>query len=67
MPAGSIKTLVSERGFGFITPENGGEDVFFHFSVLEGVSFEALRAGDQVEYESEPGDKGPKAIVVKKR
>jgi len=67
MPAGSIKKIVSDRGFGFIVPEGGGEDVFFHFSALEGVNFEALGEGDQVEYEAESGDKGPKAIVVRKR
>ncbi len=67
MPVGSIKRIVSNRGFGFIVPESGGEDVFFHFSTLEGVNFEALGEGDQVEYEAERGDKGPKATVVRKR
>ncbi|MBS3756348.1 MAG: cold shock domain-containing protein [Desulfobacterales bacterium] len=67
MSGGSIKKVVSDRGFGFIIPEGGGEDVFFHVSALEGVKIEALGEGDQVEYEAEIGDKGPKATVVRKR
>ena len=67
MPEGSIKKIVSDRGFGFIIPEEGGDDVFFHVSVLEGVKIEALGEGDQMEYEMEIGDKGPKATVVKKK
>ncbi len=67
MPIGSIKKIVSDRGFGFIIPEDSGEEVFFHSSALEGVTFEALQEGDQVEYEAEIGDKGPRAIVIRKR
>ncbi len=67
MPAGTIKKIVSDRRFGFIVPESGGEAVFFHHSVLEGVDFEALGEGDQVEYEADIGDKGPRATVVRKK
>ncbi len=67
MPAGTIKKIISDRRFGFIAPESGGEDVFFHQSVLEGVDFEALGEGGHVDYEVERGDKGPKATVVRKR
>ena len=67
MSVGSIKKIVSDRGFGFIIPEDGGEEVFFHSSALEGVTFEALKEGDQVEYEAEIGDKGPRAIVIRER
>ena len=66
MPSGIIKQIISDRRFGFIVPESGGEDVFFHRSALEGVDFEALGEGDSVEYEVEQGDKGPKATVVRK-
>lgn len=67
MPEGSIKKTVSDRGFGFIVPKGGDEDIFFHVSVLEGVKIEALREGDHVEYETETGNKGPKATVVRKK
>ena len=67
MSEGSIKKIVSDRGFGFILPEGGGEDVFFHVSALEGLKIEALGEGDQVEYETEIGDKGSKATVVRKK
>ena len=67
MPAGSIKKVAPDRGFGFIVPEQGGDDVFFHFSALEGTKIEDLGEGDHVEYESEIGDKGPKATMVRKK
>jgi len=67
MPVGIIKKIISDRRFGFIVPEGGGEDVFFHQAALEGVDFEALEEGDSVEYEVEQGDKGPKATVIRKR
>jgi len=67
MPVGTIKKIISERRFGFIVPEGGGEDVFFHQSALEGVDFEALGEGESVEYQVEQGDKGPNATVVRKK
>ena len=63
MPQGTIKKLVTDRGFGFI--EGQGGDVFFHHSVVEGTSFEALHEGQAVEYEDERGSKGPRATSVK--
>ena len=62
MPQGTIKKLVTDRGFGFITGEQ--RDVFFHFSVVEGVAFEELREGQAVEFEYETGGKGPRATSV---
>ena len=63
MPQGTIKKLVADRGFGFIEGEKG--DVFFHLSVIDGSNFEALHEGQAVEYEDEPGPKGPRATSVK--
>ncbi len=63
MPQGTIKRL-TDRGFGFIGG-GGGDDVFFHHSVVAGTTFEALHEGQSVEYEDEPGPKGPKATSVK--
>ena len=64
MPQGTIKKLVSDRGFGFISGDEQGE-IFFHHSVVQGTSFEALAEGQSVEYQSESGQKGPKASSVK--
>ncbi len=67
MPVSSIKKVMFDRGYGFINPEGGGADVFFHFSVLKDTDHEDLKEGDLVEYELEIGDKGPRATVVKKQ
>ena len=68
MAQGTIKKLVRDRGFGFIGSEQ--QDVFFHFTSLEGVSFEELQEGQDVEYELKEDDssgrnRGPAAGVVK--
>jgi len=60
---GKIKRLIRERGFGFITAEDG-EDVFFHLSALEGEDFDALEEGTNVEFDLERGPKGPRATNV---
>jgi CspA family cold shock protein len=71
MPQGTIKKLVADRGFGFISGTQG-EDVFFHLSSLGGIQFEDLQEGQMVEYELEEQDsgggrrgKGPRAATVK--
>ncbi len=61
---GKIKRLIRERGFGFITAEDGKE-VFFHRSALEGENFDALEEGASVEFDLEEGPKGPRATNVK--
>ena len=63
MPRGTIKKVVADRGFGFIEGERG--DIFFHHSALEGASIEALRVGQEVEYEEGRGPKGPRAENVR--
>jgi CspA family cold shock protein len=59
---------MTDRGFGFITPTQGGTDVFFHSSALQGVTFDALQRGDRVEYEVErdPRGRGDRAVNVHK-
>ena len=66
MANGTINTI-TERGFGFILPENGHEDVFFHRSALVDVSFDQLRQGDRVTFtaENDPRGKGPRAADVR--
>jgi CspA family cold shock protein len=63
MSQGTIKKLVSEKGFGFIEGERG--ELFFHHSAVEGESFESLREGQTVEYTEGRGPKGPRAESVK--
>ncbi len=65
---GRIKKILSDKGFGFITPDDGGDDVFFHRSrVAPKTQFEDLREGDEVQYQVRPGEKGPQAFDLKVR
>jgi len=61
---GEIKKLIRERGFGFISAEDGRE-VFFHSSAFEGIDFDALEEGTGVEFNVESGPKGPRAMNVR--
>ncbi|HBU70088.1 MAG TPA: cold-shock protein, partial [Elusimicrobia bacterium] len=54
------------KGFGFIAPSDGHEDVFVHFSAIASEGFKTLSEGDAVEFDVETSDKGPKAANVKK-
>ncbi len=64
MPQGKVKKLVSDRGFGFIEGERG-DDLFFHHTGVQGVTFEELREGQDVEYEIGRGPKGPRAESIR--
>jgi CspA family cold shock protein len=65
---GTIKKVIKDKGFGFITPDDGGDEVFFHRSRLSPkVYFEDLREGDQVQFDVRPGDKGPQAFNLRLR
>lgn len=61
---GTVKWFSSEKGFGFITPESGGDDVFVHFSALQGNGYRNLNEGETVEFEVERSSKGPRAANV---
>lgn len=63
MATGSIKTL-TERGFGFISRQDGERDLFFHSKELQGVTFDELKVGDMLSFEIANGDKGPSAVNV---
>jgi len=63
MPQGTIRKLITEKGYGFIEGERG--DLFFHHSAVQGTTFEALTEGQSVEYEEGRGPKGPRAENVK--
>jgi CspA family cold shock protein len=64
MPEGTIKRLVTDRGFGFIDT-GGRQDLFFHISALQGVTIEELSEGQRVQYEEGEGPKGPRAESVR--
>lgn len=61
---GTIKTILSEKGFGFISREGETKDLFFHSKELKGVSFDELRVGDEVSFDVVEGEKGPAAVNV---
>jgi len=66
MSEGTVKWFDDTKGFGFIE-DQGGPDVFVHFSQIEGSGFRKLKEGDIVEYEVVQGEKGPKAAKVVKK
>ena len=63
---GSVKWFNDAKGFGFITPDGGGKDVFVHHNAIASSGFRSLAEGDRVEFETEQGAKGPQAKDVKK-
>ena len=64
MASGTVKWFNNEKGYGFITPDEGGKDLFVHFSNIAGDGFKSLNEGAKVEYEQREGQKGPEAINV---
>ncbi|MCK5335691.1 MAG: cold-shock protein, partial [Gammaproteobacteria bacterium] len=64
MATGSVKWFNESKGFGFIVADDGSQDVFVHFSVIEGGGFKTLAEGQKVEYDVEKGPKGPQATKV---
>jgi CspA family cold shock protein len=66
MPTGTVKWFSDEKGFGFITPDEGSRDLFVHHTGITGDGYRSLAEGARVSYEEEQGDKGPKAVSVAK-
>jgi CspA family cold shock protein len=64
MTTGTVKWFNEAKGFGFITPEDGGKDVFVHFSEIQAEGFKVLNEGQAVTFNVEDGPKGPQATRV---
>jgi CspA family cold shock protein len=65
MATGTVKWFSSEKGYGFITPEDGSKDLFVHFSGIVGEGYKSLAEGQKVEYTQTQGQKGPQATNVR--
>jgi CspA family cold shock protein len=65
MATGTVKWFNDDKGYGFITPDDGGKDLFVHFSAIQSDGFRTLPEGAKVSYEAEQGPKGPNAANVK--
>ncbi len=65
MSRGTVKWFNAAKGYGFISPSDGGDDVFAHYSAIEMDGYKTLTEGQEVEYEIEQGPKGPKAASIR--
>ena len=64
MVQGTVKWFNNDKGFGFITPDDGGKDLFVHYSEVQGGGFRSLEENQRVQFEVEQGQKGPQAVKV---
>jgi CspA family cold shock protein len=65
MSTGTVKWFNEKKGFGFIQPDDGGDDLFVHHSSIDADGYRTLREGQKVQYESGQGQKGPQATKVR--
>jgi len=65
MATGTVKWFNDSKGFGFITPEGGGKDLFVHFSAIQGQGFKTLKEGQRVSFDVTSSPKGPQASNIR--
>jgi CspA family cold shock protein len=65
LATGTVKWFSDQKGYGFIKPDDGGKDLFVHYSNVEGDGFKTLQEEQKVEYEASQGQKGPEATRVR--
>ena len=65
MATGTVKWFNDDKGFGFITPDDPGKDLFVHHTGIAGNGFRSLEEGAKVSYEEQSDDRGPKAVNVR--
>ncbi len=65
MPEGTVKWFNADKGFGFIAPSEGGDDLFVHFSEIQSEGYKSLDEGQKVGFEVTQGQKGPQASDVR--
>ena len=65
MATGTVKWFNDAKGFGFITPDDGGKDLFAHFSAIQGSGFKTLKENQKVSFEVAQGPKGPQAQNIR--
>jgi len=66
MARGTVKWFSEEKGYGFVSPEEGGEDLFVHYTAVEGEGYRSLEEGERVSYEPTRGMKGEQAVDVRR-
>ena len=67
MAVGTVKWFNNAKGYGFIVPEHGGDDLFVHYSSIEMEGYRTLKAGQEVSYDEQTGDKGSSAVRVRQK
>ena len=65
MSEGTVKWFNADKGYGFVSPEDGGQDLFVHFSAIQGTGYKTLEEGQRVSYTVTQGQKGPQASEVR--
>jgi len=66
MSTGKVKWFNDQKGYGFVTPDDGSQDLFVHYQDIQGEGFKTLAEGQAVEFEVTTSAKGPKAVNIKK-